>query len=71
MIIHPSLIKNFKENFKETGLSMKYVKTKKYQYLICKGDISQNFEHSLKMSFPGSYVTNGNMIMQKNFRLNP
>lgn len=71
MIIHPGLIKNFSENNRSKNLSIKYVKTKSYQYLICKGNISQEFETDLRKYFPESYATNGNRIKQRNFRLNP
>lgn len=71
MIIHPQLIKNFSANHRNKNLSIKYVRTKSYQYLVCKGNISQEFESGIRKFFPEAYATNGNKIIGRTFRLNP
>lgn len=70
MIVHPTIIKDFMKQNKD-DLHIKYVKTKKYQYLICKGLISNDIKNKIKKIFPNCYVTNGNKINQFNFRINP
>jgi len=69
-LIHPTLIKDFIKTHTNKNLHLKYVNSKNYQYLLCKGNISQKLDNDIKKLFPECYVTNGNRVGQKNFRLN-